>query len=140
MWTPAHSPNNAPTRPDQHKPNVSAPLQPGGEPVPRGAAFPNGGTYIGKSLLIKGEVSGSEPLHIEGRIEGSISLPGTYVCIGRDGVAVASVEAAEVIVRGQLQEASSRLAVDWNWATAHRWSVKWPPRAPALKMAPNSRV
>lgn len=112
MWTPAHSPNTAPTGTYQHKPNGNAPLQPGGEPVPHSAAFPNGGTYIGKSLLIKGEVSGSEPLHIEGRIEGSISLPGGHVCIGRDGVAAASVEAAEVVVRGKLQgklTASGRL-------------------------------
>ncbi len=80
--------------------------------MPRGAAFPNGRTYIGRSLLIKGEVSGSEPLHLEGRIEGSISLPGGHVCIGRDGVAAASVEAADVVVRGKLQgnpKASGRL-------------------------------
>jgi cytoskeletal protein CcmA (bactofilin family) len=111
METPALPPNNAPPRPDQHKPN-SAPSRPGGEPVPRGAAFAKGGTHIGRSLLIKGEVSGSEPLHLEGRIEGSISLPGCHVCIGREGVAAASVEAAEVVVRGKLQgklTASDRL-------------------------------
>jgi len=59
--------------------------------------------YIGKSLLIKGEVSGSEPLHIEGRIEGSVILPGGHVSIGREGVVAASVQAGEIIVRGTLQ-------------------------------------
>jgi cytoskeletal protein CcmA (bactofilin family) len=120
MGTPVLSLNNMPTRPERHKPNGSAPSRPGGEPVPRGAAFPNGGTYIGRSLLIKGEVSGSEPLHVEGRIEGSISLPGGHVCIGRDGVAAASVEAAEVVVRGKLQgnlKASGRLELH-NGASA----------------------
>jgi len=112
MWTPGHSLNTASTDADQHKTNVSTPGQPGGEPVPHRAASPNGGTYIGKSLLIKGEVSGSEPLHIEGRVEGSISLPSSHVCIGRDGVAAASVTASEVVVRGKLQgklRASGRL-------------------------------
>ncbi len=55
------------------------------------------GTYIGKSLLIKGEVIGSEP---KGRIEGPISLPGNHVNIGRDGVVMSDVQAGEVIVRG----------------------------------------
>ena len=30
---------------------------------------------IGKSLVIKGEVTGSESLYIDGRVEGSINLP-----------------------------------------------------------------
>jgi len=112
MWTPAHSPNTAPTGADQHKLNVSAPSQPKVEPVPHSAASPNGGTYLGKSLLIKGEVSGSEPLHIDGRVEGSILMPGGHVCIGRGGAAAANVEAAEVVVHGKLQgklKASGRL-------------------------------
>jgi len=67
--------------------------------------LPAGGetAYIGKSLLIKGEVSGSEPIHIEGRIEGSISLPGGHVSVGREGVVTSSVHAGEVIIRGTLQ-------------------------------------
>jgi len=39
---------------------------------------------IGKSLVIKGEVAGSESLYIDGRIEGSINLPGNRVTIGRN--------------------------------------------------------
>ena len=40
---------------------------------------------IGKSLLIKGEITGSESLHIEGKVEGIIDLPGDCVTVGRDG-------------------------------------------------------
>jgi len=112
MLTPTHSPNTAATAKDQHKLNDSAPSQPKMERVPHSAASPNGGTYVGKTLLIKGEVSGSEPLYIEGRVEGSIMLPGSQVCIGRDGAAAANVEAAEVVVRGKLLgklKASGRL-------------------------------
>jgi cytoskeletal protein CcmA (bactofilin family) len=60
-------------------------------------------TYIGKSLLIKGEVSGSEPIHVEGRIEGLISLPDSCVNISRDGVVMSNVLAGAVVVRGTLQ-------------------------------------
>jgi cytoskeletal protein CcmA (bactofilin family) len=57
-------------------------------------------SYIGKSLLIKGAVSGSEPIEVDGRIEGPISLPGNHVNIGRDGVVMSDVQAAEVVVQG----------------------------------------
>jgi cytoskeletal protein CcmA (bactofilin family) len=70
--------------------------------------------YIGKSLLIKGEVTGSEPLHIDGRVEGSISLPGGHVSVGREGVVASNVHAGEIIVRGRLQgnvKASGRIEV-----------------------------
>ncbi|MFZ3210504.1 MAG: polymer-forming cytoskeletal protein [Terriglobales bacterium] len=87
--------------------STSNPQQPRGEQQKHqgGSALPAGGetAYIGKSLLIKGEVSGSEPIHIEGRIEGSISLPGGHVSVGREGVVTSSVQAGEVIVRGTLQ-------------------------------------
>jgi cytoskeletal protein CcmA (bactofilin family) len=62
---------------------------------------PERGTNIGKSILIKGQVSGSEPIYIEGQIEGP-SLQGAYVNIGRDGTVVSDVEAGEVVVRGKL--------------------------------------
>ena len=85
--------------------------------TPGRPTFPAGGetAYIGKSLLIKGEVSGSEPIHIEGRIEGSISLPGGHVSVGREGVVTSSVHAGEVIIRGTLQgniTASDRVEID----------------------------
>ncbi len=40
---------------------------------------------IGRSLVIKGEISGSESLYIDGRIEGKISLPDNRITIGRNG-------------------------------------------------------
>ena len=38
---------------------------------------------IGKGLLIKGEISGTESLYVDGKVEGSINLPGNRVTIGR---------------------------------------------------------
>jgi cytoskeletal protein CcmA (bactofilin family) len=58
---------------------------------------------IGKSLVIKGEVSGSESLYIDGRVEGSINLPGNRVTVGRNGVVNANVNAREIVVIGKVR-------------------------------------
>jgi len=58
---------------------------------------------IGKSLVIKGEVSGSESLYIDGRVEGSINLPGNRVTVGRNGVVAANVTAREIVVLGKVR-------------------------------------
>jgi len=46
---------------------------------------------IGRSLVIKGELSGAEALYIDGRIEGKISLPDNRVTIGRNGSVQANI-------------------------------------------------
>src|SRR5438309_8691672 len=58
---------------------------------------------IGRSLSIKGEVSGSESLYIDGRIEGSISIPDNRVTIGRNGTVAANITAREVVIMGKVQ-------------------------------------
>jgi cytoskeletal protein CcmA (bactofilin family) len=58
---------------------------------------------IGKSLVIKGEVTGSESLYIDGRVEGSISLAGNRVTIGRNGVVAANIGAREIVVLGKVR-------------------------------------
>jgi cytoskeletal protein CcmA (bactofilin family) len=58
---------------------------------------------IGKSLVIKGEVTGSESLYIDGRVEGSINLPGNRVTVGRNGVVAANINAREIVVIGKLR-------------------------------------
>ncbi|HYL12891.1 MAG TPA: polymer-forming cytoskeletal protein [Terriglobales bacterium] len=57
---------------------------------------------IGRSLVIKGELSGSEPLYIDGRVEGSITLSDNRVTVGRNGSVSANVTAKEVVVMGKL--------------------------------------
>ena len=110
MWSPSR-PTSSPPQPSVQKPG-SATMH--GGALATANNTPYNGTYIGKSLLIKGEVSGSEPIHIEGRIEGQISLPGGHVNIGRDGMVTSTVQAGEVIVRGTLRgkiTASDRVEV-----------------------------
>jgi len=53
-------------------------------------------------LVIKGEISGSEALYIDGRIEGKIIMPESRVTIGRNGKVDASIEAREVVVMGKV--------------------------------------
>ena len=57
---------------------------------------------IGKSLVIKGEVTGSESLYIDGRVEGSINLAGNGGTIGRNGVVAANIGAREIVVLGKV--------------------------------------
>ncbi len=58
---------------------------------------------IGKSLAIKGELSGSESLYIDGRVEGSINLPGHCVTVGRNGIVSANITAREIVILGRVQ-------------------------------------
>ena len=69
---------------------------------------------IGKTLVIKGEVSGSEALFIDGRVEGSVSFPDSRVTIGRNGSVAASVHAKELVIMGKVEgnvECSDRLDI-----------------------------
>jgi cytoskeletal protein CcmA (bactofilin family) len=58
---------------------------------------------IGKSLVVKGEVSGSESLYIDGKVEGAINLPGNRVTVGRNGQVAANITAREVVVLGKVR-------------------------------------
>lgn len=55
---------------------------------------------IGKSLHVKGELSGNEDLAIEGKVEGKIALNGYNVTIGETGKAAAEIHAKSVVVGG----------------------------------------
>ena len=57
---------------------------------------------IGKSVVIKGELSGSEDLTIEGHVEGKIELKDHLLTIGPNGRIKAQVFAKTVIVLGEV--------------------------------------
>ena len=57
---------------------------------------------IGKSVIIKGELSGSEDLTIEGQVEGKIELRQNALTIGADGKIKAQVFAKAVIILGEV--------------------------------------
>jgi cytoskeletal protein CcmA (bactofilin family) len=57
---------------------------------------------IGRSVVIKGEISGSESLYVDGRIEGTVSFADNRVTIGRNGVVAANITAREVVIMGKV--------------------------------------
>jgi cytoskeletal protein CcmA (bactofilin family) len=58
--------------------------------------------HIGKSVVIKGELSGSEDLYIDGQVDGTIQLEGNVLTIGPNGQVRANVNAKAVVVQGRL--------------------------------------
>ena len=58
---------------------------------------------IGKSVIIKGDLSGSEDLTIEGQVEGKIELRQNILTIGTNAKIKAQVFAKTVIVQGEVQ-------------------------------------
>ena len=106
MWKPTNAPSPAPTTPNPEPQQRT--FTPPAEPLaaPRPAAAPlntQEQATLGKSLVIKGEVTGSESLYIDGRVEGSINLPGNRVTVGRNGVVSANISAREIVVLGKVR-------------------------------------
>ena len=72
----------------------------------------SGFAQIGKSVYIKGELSGSEDLYLDGHVEGSIALKGNSLTVGPHGQVKGGVEAKSVVVQGKLEgnvQASERV-------------------------------
>src|SRR5258707_15401175 len=85
-------------------PQPSAPV-PGGTPGSRPEAsqlMERDIVNIGKSVVIKGELNGSEDLTVEGHVEGTIQLKEHVLTIGPNGKIKASVFAKAVIVLGEV--------------------------------------
>jgi cytoskeletal protein CcmA (bactofilin family) len=57
---------------------------------------------IGKSITIKGDLSGNEDLQVDGNVEGRVDLPSNQLTIGADGKVKADVHAKAVIVIGHV--------------------------------------
>ena len=58
---------------------------------------------IGRSISIKGEVTGDEDLLIQGQVDGSIKLKKHSVTVGADGVVKASIASKFVTVEGRVE-------------------------------------
>lgn len=108
MWKPNQTGNSSPTPSEPVRP--AAPATPAFEPSARSSAAPATAqpasadqATIGKSLIIKGEVTGSESLYIDGKVEGSINLPGNRVTVGRNGQVTANISAREIVVLGKVK-------------------------------------
>jgi cytoskeletal protein CcmA (bactofilin family) len=58
--------------------------------------------HIGKSVVIRGELSGSEDLFLDGEVEGSIELKGHSLTVGPNGHIRANINAQEVVINGRV--------------------------------------
>ena len=106
MWKPTNQPTTTPARPGEpERPTMPPTTSPTSEPAaPRPVSTSTADqATIGKSLVIKGEVTGSESLYIDGRVEGSINLAGNRVTVGRNGVVSANINAREIVVLGKVR-------------------------------------
>lgn len=61
-----------------------------------------GSTVIGKSVMIKGELSGNEDLYMDGDIEGTITLSDHTLTIGPNARVRADIQVRDVIVFGNV--------------------------------------
>jgi cytoskeletal protein CcmA (bactofilin family) len=107
MWKPNQTGSVAPnptTSPEPSRP-ATPPASLAFEAPSRTPAAPSTGEQatIGKGLFIKGEINGSESLFIDGKVEGSVNLPGNRVTVGRNGQVSASINAREIVVLGKVR-------------------------------------
>jgi len=111
------------------------------EPAPPQAAPPVAtaprGASIGKSIHIKGQLSGSEDLAIEGKVEGSIALAGCRVTIGASGQVVADIVAKSVVIGGQV---TGSVRADERVEITATGNLVGDVRAPRLVLADGARL
>jgi cytoskeletal protein CcmA (bactofilin family) len=71
-------------------------------------------SVVCKGISIKGQVTGSEDLQIDGEVQGTVELAGSKVMIGPEGKVTGNIHAKEIVVRGELKgnlRASDRIFV-----------------------------
>jgi cytoskeletal protein CcmA (bactofilin family) len=67
------------------------------------SASGRGGAAIGPGIRIKGEITGSEDLFVDGPVEGKLQITNGSLTVGPNGTLKADVTAREVIVRGRIE-------------------------------------
>jgi cytoskeletal protein CcmA (bactofilin family) len=63
----------------------------------------NAPARIGKSVMIRGEVKGSEDLIVDGHVEGTVSLSESRLTIGPNAQVAADLTAKDVLILGRVQ-------------------------------------
>jgi cytoskeletal protein CcmA (bactofilin family) len=112
MWKPRPEDNKSPslnpsTQPAQSIPPLVA-AAPAAAPQPKEPPKPSephrGDVgHIGKSVQIRGELTGSEDLYLDGEIEGSIDLRDHTLIIGPNGKIKAGITARDLVLHGRIE-------------------------------------
>jgi len=66
-------------------------------------AVENTPARIGKTVVIRGEVKGSEDLIVDGRVEGTVNLSESRLTIGPTAIVAANLSAKDILIMGQVQ-------------------------------------
>jgi cytoskeletal protein CcmA (bactofilin family) len=98
----ASGPTPAPAPVVGPPPAAAAELRPSNYTNEPARAIERSAVNIGKSVVIKGELNGSEDLTIEGQVEGKIELRQNVLTIGPNGRIKAQVFAKSVVVLGEV--------------------------------------
>jgi cytoskeletal protein CcmA (bactofilin family) len=97
MWRRDEAPNPMPTEPQPEKQALRQDTLRSSPPVAGERAT------IGRSITIRGEVSGDEDLLIQGQVEGSVDLKDQAVTVGREGTVKANITGRMVTVEGEVE-------------------------------------
>jgi len=110
MWKPRPDDKPAASNPapQPSTPSVSAPVAPreSRPPEPAKTSEPfraDIAAHIGKSVMVKGELSGSEDLYLDGEVQGTIELREHKLIVGPNGRIHANVSAREVVLHGKAE-------------------------------------
>jgi len=79
---------------------VSAPSKETPKPVEQHRADVG---HIGKSVVIRGELTGNEDLYLDGEVEGNINLRDHKLVIGPNGKIKANITARDVVIHGRVE-------------------------------------
>jgi len=108
MWKPRPDEKSVSSNP-MPQPNTPAPSAPAtskqlySEPAKTSAPFRSEvAAHIGKSVVVKGELSGSEDLYLDGEVEGTIEMRDHSLVVGPNGRIRANITAREVVVHGKV--------------------------------------
>ncbi len=102
MWTKQQSQTENPAAPPVQ--NSGSPVVPFSAPSTSrlGSPSAHNSARLGASLRIKGHITGTEDLHVDGKVEGSISLRGHQLTVGSAAQLNSEVHAGEVVVYGKV--------------------------------------
>ena len=101
MWTKQQTQTEPPAAPPQAaKPSVVAFNSPSTPAL--GSSPARGSARLGSSLQIKGQITGTEDLQIDGKVDGPISLRGHELTVGATAQLTSEIHARQVIVFGKV--------------------------------------
>src|ERR1051325_4891220 len=101
-----NNPVNNPVREPVREPVKEVPVVSTNMPMAKTESWsdsPKAVATIGKSVVIRGELSGSEDLYIDGQVEGTIELREHHLTVGPNGRVQANVNAKEVVIQGSVK-------------------------------------